>query len=405
VEPAIETITTLPNATEIEDAIRTTPRNVALTPEIKLAVERLLMPVEGAIAAARGLAGAGAGRYEISFRDVAIAPNRPYAEDVRRVSRLLYLDASRLSEAGKIDEALTSARGLIGVAQSVGDEPSEYSQLFRLHQRRAGLAAILRALGQGEASDAALAAVQDDLAREAAHDLLLCAMRAQRAAYFDTLGKMAEGSYVRFAQAPGPGGSSADGSQARADPIAQFLYVRAYLRYNQAFALSLLNQAVEGAKRRPFEPGWSEHWTAYEEGLEDAGPIQRRLGAIAYTILPINSSMVWMSYESQALMGALRVLLAAERCRLARGHWPESLDDLVPTYLPRVPRGPYSDAPLRFVRKPDGVVAYAVGLRGRDNGGRLRLNFERTRDPEYDVGAQLWNPDLRRRREHGVTSR
>jgi hypothetical protein len=398
-EPTSAAAEPLLTGTDVENAVRMTPPNVALSPEIRRAVDRALRPVEGAVTAARSLAGAGGGRYEFSFGEVAIAPDRPHIEAARKVSGMLYLDAARLTEAGKIDEALVSARGLIGVARSVGDEPVELSQLFRLHQRRSALSAILRSLGQGDASDATLAAIQDDLAREAAHDLLLCAMRAQRAAYFDTLGKMADGAYARYAAgdfAPAGLPGAEDGRvRARPDSIAQALYMRAYGRYNQALALSILNQAVEGAKLRPFDPGWSEHWRAYEQGLDEAGPIQRRLGATAYTVLPLNSSWLWMSYESQAVFAAMRVLLAAERYRRAVGHWPATLDDVVPAYLREVPRGPYSDEPVRFVRNDDGVVAYAVGLQGRDNGGRLHP--ERKREPKYDVGEHLWNPELRRR--------
>jgi hypothetical protein len=397
-EPAIEptgaAAEPLLTGNDLEDAIRKAPPNVALSPRIAKSLDHAVKPLEPAIALARALAGAGEGRYEFSIGEVAIAPDRPHIEAARRVSRLLYLDATRVAEAGNIDEALTSARAIIGVARSVGDEPSDLSQLFRLHQRRSALRAILRALGQGEASDAALAAVQDDLAREASHDLLLCSMRSQRAAYFDTLGKMAEGAYARYAEgdfrAP-----SFDHAQAKADPITQVFYMRAYGKYNQSLALSILNDAVEGAKYQPFDPRWSQHWEAYERALYDPDRLQQRLGALAYTVLPLNSTMLWMCYESQARFAATRVLLAAERYRRAVGHWPEKLDDVVPKYLAEVPRGPYTDAPIRFIRKDDGVVAYALGMKGHDNGGLL--NPEWKREPKYDAGERLWNPEVRRR--------
>jgi hypothetical protein len=380
--------------TDLEDALRKTPPNVALSPDVKRAVDRTLKPVEKALPAARSLAGAGEGRYDFSLGEVAIAQLVPHIERARRVSRLLYLDAVRLAEEGKIDEALSSARALMGVARSVGDEPVDLSQIFRLHRRQSALSAIFRSLGQGDASDAVLAAVQDDLAREAEHDSLLCAMRAQRAAFFDTLGKMADGAYARYAAGDfGPLAGKND--RARPDPIAEVLYMRAYGRYNQALALSLHNHAVEGAKYRPFDPRWAEHWKVYEEGVESPGPIQRRLGALVYTVFPVNGSTFWMSYDSQALFAATRVLLAAERYRRAVGHWPEKLADMVPKYLRDVPRGPYSDQPIRYVRTDDGVVAYAVGMQGEDNGGRLHP--ERKRKSKYDVGERLWNPELRRR--------
>jgi len=66
-----------------------------------------------------------------------------------------------------------------------------------------------------------------------------------------------------------------------------------------------------------------------------------------------------------------------------------------PSTSGRSPRGPYSDEPLRFVHNDDGVVAYAVGFKGEDNGGRLHPKHKRER--KYNVGSLLWNPELRRR--------
>jgi hypothetical protein len=368
--------------TDLVNAVRTAPPNSALSPIVKRTVDRLLKPVEEAVSKARLLPEAEEGRYDFFPGEVAIAPDRPHIEAARRVSRLLYLDTIRLAEAGKIDDALSSARGILGVARSVGDEPCELSQLFRLEQRRSALSAILRALGQGDASDATLAAVQDDLTRETAHDLLRCAIRAQRAAFFDTLGKIADGAYVRYAAGDFAAVSSpaAEDRRAHASPIVQALYMRAYGMHNQAIALSILNHAVEGAKLLPFDPGWSEQWQAFEQGLEGGNFIERRLGATAYTILPLNSSMVWMSYESVARSAATRVLLGAERFRRANGRWPETLAEIVPAHLREIPRGPYWDAAVRFVRTNDGVIAYAVGLGGEDNGGRLHP--ERKREPK-----------------------
>ncbi len=61
--------------------------------------------------------------------------------------------------------------------------------------------------------------------------------------------------------------------------------------------------------------------------------------------------------------------LAAERFRLARGRWPETLDELVPAYLDAVPEDPFDGKPLRYRRRPDGFTVYSIGENGRDDGG------------------------------------
>jgi hypothetical protein len=383
------------SAKDIEDAVRKAPANVALTEDIEKGVERLLKPLSKALIAARSMAGAGEGRYEFSLGEVAIAFDIPHIEAARSVFRMLSLDSANQSQLRKIDDALTSARGIIGVARSIGDEPVELSQLVRLALRKAALSAILRALGQGEATDPVLAAVQDDLAHESEHDLLLCAMRAQRAAYFDTLGKMADGAYARYAEGDFPPleGRGNGPSPARAGAVPNFLYVRAYCLYNQAVALSILTQSDEGAKYPPFDPRWNQHWMAFERGFEGGNRFERRLAAIAYTILPLNLTVLWGTYESLARIKAARTLIAAERYRLAHGRWPEQLADVIPCYLREVPRGPYSDRPLRYVRRNDRIIVYTLGFNSEDNGGRLHP--DRKREPKFDVGDELWNPEHR----------
>lgn len=62
--------------------------------------------------------------------------------------------------------------------------------------------------------------------------------------------------------------------------------------------------------------------------------------------------------------------LAVERYRLARGALPETLRDLVPTYIPDVPSDPFDGKPLRYKRLERGYVIYSVGPDGNDDGGK-----------------------------------
>ncbi len=62
--------------------------------------------------------------------------------------------------------------------------------------------------------------------------------------------------------------------------------------------------------------------------------------------------------------------LAAERYRLAHGALPETLRDLVPTYLPEAPMDPFDGKPLRYKRLERGYAVYSVGPDGNDDGGK-----------------------------------
>lgn len=62
---------------------------------------------------------------------------------------------------------------------------------------------------------------------------------------------------------------------------------------------------------------------------------------------------------------------AIERHRLAKGRVPGTLDELVPTFLPKAPLGIFDGQPLRMSTGPKGeILLYSSGKNGRDEGGR-----------------------------------
>jgi hypothetical protein len=97
----------------------------------------------------------------------------------------------------------------------------------------------------------------------------------------------------------------------------------------------------------------------------------------------------------QATLGCAIAALAAERFRLAKNRWPESLDELVNAgFLDAVLADPYDHKPIRLKRTADGLVIYAVGPDKIDNGGLI--DRERPTDPGTDVGFRLWDISARR---------
>jgi hypothetical protein len=85
--------------------------------------------------------------------------------------------------------------------------------------------------------------------------------------------------------------------------------------------------------------------------------------------------------------------MAVERYRLARGHWPESLSELVPEHLKSIPRDPFDGAELRYLDFAEGVIIYSVGPDGVDNGGNITQNPS---TPGSDLGFRLWDVEHRR---------
>lgn len=74
--------------------------------------------------------------------------------------------------------------------------------------------------------------------------------------------------------------------------------------------------------------------------------------------------------RTAAILRSASVGCAIERFRNAhQGQLPNSLTDLIPTYLPSIPLDPANDQPLRFRPLDPGYVVYGVGPDGEDNQG------------------------------------
>ncbi len=82
----------------------------------------------------------------------------------------------------------------------------------------------------------------------------------------------------------------------------------------------------------------------------------------------------------------LHTELAIECYRREHASYPDSLEDLVPKHLPRIPEDPFGHAPLRYRRTSDACLVYSVGPDGRDDGG---LSMYRARGSEGAAGGDV----------------
>ena len=81
----------------------------------------------------------------------------------------------------------------------------------------------------------------------------------------------------------------------------------------------------------------------------------------------------------QSYVNLARTAIALERCRLARGEFPESLDALAPQFIAAVPHDVIGGQPLKYRRTNDGqFVLYSVGWNETDDGGAVVLKKSAT---------------------------
>jgi len=95
--------------------------------------------------------------------------------------------------------------------------------------------------------------------------------------------------------------------------------------------------------------------------------------------------------EAKVKLSIAAASLAAEQYRLKNGHWPETLEQLVPEFLDEVPDDPFGTGNIHYKHTKTGVLFYSVGLDGKDNGGHPIDSTHLGDDFPY----RLLNPELR----------
>lgn len=111
----------------------------------------------------------------------------------------------------------------------------------------------------------------------------------------------------------------------------------------------------------------------------------------------ILKNTVWVHAQNQ--MAA--IACALELARRAYGKYPDRLEALAPTYLPRIPVDPTSGEAFRYRVEPDGAyVLYSVGFDRKDGGGKVKREKDRDQEdpdwpwlaPRATKGAQASDP-------------
>lgn len=311
----------------------------------------------------------------------------PHVQNTREVFDLLALDAQLAVLEGRPARGVVAARAGVAAVTAIGDEPFLISQLVRLAGNAVAANAGLRVLAQAEVTDdAALAAYQAALRAEADFPWLLTGLRGERA-MFDMLFDGLENGKIAASDLAGL-------MDHRANPVllgAGFQVYKGFLPGDRAMGLKLISDAIDIAKRPPHEQKaafkeWKRSWPFAD------GDSFRYL--ITRLTMPAMEKVADACVRGRATLLAASAAVACERFRLARGRWPESLDEIPPAILPPLPPDPYTGRPLQFRRVSDGVLVFTDA---DDLPKQREPNPGESRDPLEGIGRgfKLWNPELR----------
>src|SRR5262249_45707820 len=138
-----------------------------------------------------------------------------------------------------------------------------------------------------------------------------------------------------------------------------------WLKENQGANLEFMTEAVEAAKL-PVEEQISRFHELDDKAKRELWASEWPMGryfiarAAIPAVIKVNQGFHRLEAERRCAITAL----AVDRYRMANHKWPDSLNQLVPKFLIKIPADPFDRQPLRFLRLEDGIVVYSVGPDG-----------------------------------------
>lgn len=299
----------------------------------------------------------------------------------RELARLLHGAALLAHEEGDDGEAIARAREVLFVGRAADRlPPTLVAHLVSLGIRALGCDAVIQlapdlnvgpaggvgdAPPDGGAGRAAPRAQVSELIAELLDDAepvegLRRSLRGERVEFFDTIDAILQGRMGTAAGSAPLGGATAPSG-------VQLFFARPMFRRN-AEAMARHVTALLAALDAPDWPTFDRRTAAPSAALATPSRSQFLVAMAA----PSLHRGVEMSYRARADRRMAAVALAARLYALDHaGRLPATLDDLVPTYLPSVPRDPMAagNRPLGYVADGDRPRVYNVGEDGADDGG------------------------------------
>jgi hypothetical protein len=312
---------TKPNGTGLVDGLEELSPEISLSESQRQELATGLKSLAAPLASAKKVIGMPEGRYGIKWDKDGVGTPMPHLHGIRLIVDLLRFEAISHADSGDLTSACRSLQAMICTGRSLGDEPAGISQWTRRHCSQHAIVVLERVLAQGELTPAELKTLQDLLVEEVKHPAQLIAARADRAGIQEylALAEKLETDRARYNMRPSMLG----------------------YRYDNVVDMMRAKQA---------HSNWLHYLTAYVQIAKLPEPEQKsafaelqmpdsRLPDLLESLFEIKTSKKRpeLFRRAQANLRSAIVALAVERHRLAEGHWPDSLDKLVPKYLQSLP--------------------------------------------------------------------
>ena len=304
----------------------------------------------------------------------------PHLSVFKRCAQFLQLRALAELQNGQSGKAADDVKLALQLMDKFRNEPFLISHLVRIAMVQITLQPIYEGLAEHKWSDAQLTELDAELAKL---DFLAdyeFSMRGERICFISALEYMRRSQKIDM---PDFNGGASKITMAWFIPSAFFYQNELTVaRIHQQCILPLVD---------------AEHQLVLSSQVRSlVSKEQRELAhhvwpykVLAKMLLPAFNAAAKKFACGQSSVNLARTAIALERCRLAHGEFPDSLDALAPQFIAKVPHDVIGGQPLKYRRTSDGqFVLYSVGWNETDDGGVVVLG--KGKSPTMDVSQGDW---------------
>jgi hypothetical protein len=285
----------------------------------------------------------------------------PYLPKVKASAQLLTAEALFDASNGEIEKALDALRAAGAVADSLAEEPLIISQLVRIADWAIISKRCELLLNGATLSDQQLKTLQSLTQDAEKPSAMLRGLAGERAGHLAFFTGSPESMYV-FGNVASPPSLK---DRLRASLFMGLLKSTGLLRKDRNFYLDVMATNIAAA-----EAPFPERLTLAQQANSAALSPPNRFMIFSRLMLPALGKTIQRDGDHAARIRTAQTAIAVELFRRAHnGELPTDLNELVPTFLPSLPRDPFDGEPLRFKRRSSGYVVYSIGRDLRDDGG------------------------------------
>ena len=340
------------------------PRTEPLPEEMKTLIAQYVADNNEALKLLHAAASIEHSRYPIDL-SAGFETNVPNLSELRGAVFLLKLEAILHTENGEGNLAVRSAKSCFGIARSLTKEPIMVSQLVRSACQSLAVTTIEYCINRIEFADEQLVELIDCVQNAECISDMSCAFVGERC-----MG-------ISFFKAPGSVNPDLiNGIPFR--PILELYKAIGLADADEIVYLDLMDGYIKSGQ------------LPLEKRLDAVKSVEARLQStskahiLLHVMMPALSRITTIDIRNIAQLRTARAGLAIERYRLAAGGLPDTLTNLVPTYLNAVPTDPFDGKNLRYKKLEAGFIVYSIGEDQIDDGGKERE--KRTNEsPNWDV--------------------